>query len=639
MAQAGDAVGMTTRWTEFAYDVETFRNVFTCVIKRIDTGHRWIFEITPWRDHSPLLVQFLYTLRDAQTARMVGFNNIGFDYPILHEIIDLHSRQGFVLAEQIYQKAQQIFNSQDGNRVGSIIWQPIVPQLDLYKVHHFDNRSKSTGLKALEFCMRADNIADLPFNPHDPLTPEQLPTLLQYNVHDVNQTIQFRHHSAPMIAFRDELSAKYGEDFTNYNDTKIGKATFIRELEKASPGSCFAYVDGRKTPRQTPRYEIRPADIIFPYITFRHPEFQRILDYFKSTVMHDTKGDEAFANLSATIDGFQFDFGTGGIHGSINNRTVRADDDHEIIDADVTSYYPSIAIVNRVYPHHLGEQFCDIYAALKAQRATFPKKSSESAMLKLALNGVYGDSGNIFSPFYDPQYTMTITINGQLMLCMLAEAFMSIPGVELIQINTDGMTCRVHKSARAQYDAWCAAWEKHTGMTLEYASYRAMFIRDVNNYIAQSVDGKIKRKGVYQHDTSDPNNVGVSRTWSQDWSALVVPKAAEAAMLEGIRPVDFIARHTDPYDFMIRAKVPRSSRLELSDGRRLQNTTRYHIALSGPTLVKVMPPLPRKPGAERHIKINAGWSVNVCDFVEDFSWERLERRWYTVEAQKLIGML
>jgi len=52
-------------------------------------------------------------------------------------------------------------------------------------------------------------------------------------------------------------------------------------------------------------------------------------------------------------------------------------------------------------------------------------------MLKLALNGTFGDSNNIYSVFYDPQFTMAITVNGQLMLCMLAERLMTIPGLAL----------------------------------------------------------------------------------------------------------------------------------------------------------------------------------------------------------------
>ena len=65
-------------------------------------------------------------------------------------------------------------------------------------------------------------------------------------------------------------------------------------------------------------------------------------------------------------------------------------------------------------------------------------------MLKLALNGVYGDSNNVFSVFYDPLFTMSITLNGQLLLCLLAENLMeNVPGLKIIQCNTDGITVRI----------------------------------------------------------------------------------------------------------------------------------------------------------------------------------------------------
>ena len=107
-------------------------------------------------------------------------------------------------------------------------------------------------------------------------------------------------------------------------------------------------------------------------------------------------------------------FGLGGIHGSVESEIVESDGTHVIVDLDVSSFYPNLAISNGFYPAHLGREFCVIYKNLYEQRKTYPKKSAESAMLKLALNGVYGDSNNQFSVFYDPLYTMTITLNGQL---------------------------------------------------------------------------------------------------------------------------------------------------------------------------------------------------------------------------------
>ncbi len=109
-------------------------------------------------------------------------------------------------------------------------------------------------------------------------------------------------------------------------------------------------------------------------------------------------------------------------------------------------------------------------------------------MLKLALNGVYGDSNNQFSVFYDPLFTMSITLNGQLLLCLLAEGLMKIPGLRLIQVNTDGLTVRVPRSHKMLVDLARAAWQDRTGLNLEEAVYKRMFIRDCNNYIAEYDD-------------------------------------------------------------------------------------------------------------------------------------------------------
>jgi DNA polymerase elongation subunit (family B) len=155
------------------------------------------------------------------------------------------------------------------------------------------------------------------------------------------------------------------------------------------------------------------------------------------------------------------------------------------VDLDVTSYYPNLAITNGFHPAHLGKEFGVIYKHLFEQRKQYPKKSAESAMLKLALNGVYGDSNNQFSVFYDPLFTMSITLNGQLLLCLLAEGLMHIDGLRLIQVNTDGLTVRVPRTHKVLVDLARMAWQERTGLNLEEAVYKRMFVRDCNNYIAE----------------------------------------------------------------------------------------------------------------------------------------------------------
>lgn len=641
--------------TDWVYDVETMQNVFCCTSKHVRTGQRYIHEISQWQNHSTHFVAFLRALREMK-ARMIGFNNLGFDYLIIHYILQLFETQGIVFPEQIYRKKEEIFRAQEFNKWAHQIWESdhFITQIDLYKIHHFDNPAKRTSLKALECNMHSPLVEDMPVAYDAILTPEQVPQLIGYNCHDVNETERFLGHTYPMIRFREELSASTGLNMLNYNDTKIGKKFLINELERRVPGLCFRRTSEGKKPNETYRSSVPLGPLILPFITFRDPELNRVLAYLRTVDLVDTNKPPELKGLKATLRGnWEIYFGAGGGHASLSSAIVRADPQHEILDVDVKSFYPNIAIKNRMYPEHLTEIFCDIYNDLYQQRSKLPKKSGKSAMLKLALNGVYGESNSAWpTPFKDPAYTMATTINGQLMLSMLAEWLLGHPGIQPIQLNTDGITVKVHHSARAWFDQVCKAWEWTTALELETANYQSMFIRDVNNYIAVGIDGKVsKRKGVYQHDTSDPNNIAVSLGWSQDWSALVVPKAAEAALVRGVVPVEFIARHDDPFDFMIRERSTGRNRLALhrpAPGQAslefLTQTVRYHIAVPpAPTLVKIMPPLDRKlrddPNSpERHIRVNVGWSVNVCNRMETFDWNTLDRRWYVEETKKLIGM-
>ena len=620
---------------------------------------------------------------------------------MVHDLLSVREKAltvtGKAVATRAYKKATSLINSDD--KFGRAVKpsEEYVKQVDLFKINHFDNRARSTSLKLLEFNMKMDDIQDLPFDVDADLTDDQIDLLLKYNMHDVKATLLFYQHTLPMIKFREELSQKYKRDFINHNDTKIGKDYFIMRLEEAMPGSCYKRDKGSSVVRQTKRDTIKIADCLFSYYDFKRDEFNLVLDWFRSQEIKETKGvfsdieehdlgdlaayadlthkrqkwfnkpsEEAVAlfkeqrpmgwvseeqlkakkkgqhqysywknwrvadNLNVRVGGFRFDFGTGGIHGSVESQIVSEDDNYCIIDADVASMYPNIAIANRVYPEHLSEKFCDIYEDVYQQRKSYAKGSAENAMLKLALNGVYGDSNNQYSPFYDPQYTMTITINGQLSLCLLAEKLMEIDGLQLIQVNTDGVTVKLPRWKAMQYDEVCEAWQKQVGLQLEFAHYSKMIIRDVNNYIAVYVDGKVKRKGAYQYE-------GLG--WHQDQGGLVIPMAAEAAMLNGTDIEDFVRSHKNKYDFMLRTKVPRSSKLVMigPDGQDIpqQNICRFYACNAGGELVKIMPPVGDSE-EPRRISVAAGYPMWVCNDINGFSWKDIDYRYYIDAAEKLV---
>lgn len=602
----------------YVYDEECYPNVWLFGAKHVETGLKYVFEISDRRDDRFQLFAFIEHLK-LHGEEMVGFNTIGYDYPVLHDIIN---NINYITPSEIYRKSDGIINTED--RFGHIIWDRDmhVKQIDLYKIHHFDNKARAVGLKMLEFVMRLDNIEDLPFKPGQYLQSHEIDQLRDYMFHDIFATEKFLEHSEGAIKLRREITEKFGKNFINHNDTKIGKDYFLMELEKAG----FQVKNVR-----TNRPVINLNDVVLPYVKFERPEFNEVLNWLRAQQITETKG--VFKNLKANIDGFEFVFGLGGIHGSIESQSVYSDDEMVIVDLDVASYYPNLAIKNKVFPAHFGVQFCDTYENVYNTRKGYAKGTAENGVYKLALNGVYGDSNNQYSSFYDPQYTMTITINGQLLLCMFAEQAIKIEGLELIQANTDGITVRLPRARVDELEKIREWWQDLTKLELEEAVYDAMHIRDVNNYIAVYEGGKkVKRKGAYGHSKD--------LAWHQNHSMQVVAKAAEAALVHGRDIREFIYTHDDFYDFMMCVKVPRSSKLMWGD-KQVQNISRYYISIGGDPLTKMMPPLAKNgPDAPwRSMSVNKGYTVIVCNNIKHASRDNLNYEFYVAEAEKLVNPL
>lgn len=610
--------------TDYVYDIETFPNVFIVCIKQVNTPFKWQYQISPWKDDSKAIIDFFRQCAHNHN-RMVGFNNLGFDYPVIHTLL----RMGGSDAATLYSKAMSIITSQDDDRWSHLIYQSdrACTQIDLYQIHHFSNPAKATSLKTLEFNMRSESVEDLPFPVGKELTREECEILINYCSHDVSETEKFYHHTKDAIKFREGLVAQFPDkDWLNFDDTKIGKEYFSMKL-KAAGVNLYEYGTNGRSPRQSPRQSIVLRDVIFPWITFEEgSDFERLLNWLKGQTIIKTKN--VFKNVEAVVNGFTYVFGLGGIHGAIENETVLSHDTQIIESWDVASMYPNMAIVNDLYPEHLGSQFNVIYKSLYEERKKYPKKSANSEMIKLALNSTYGNSNNKFSFFYDPKFTMSITVNGQLLICKLAEMVMTIPTVRIIMVNTDGIEYTVHPDYKDQAAAQCNEWQVLTKLQLENASYSKMWIRDVNNYIALYSNGGVKRKSCFEYELD----------WHQDHSCLVVPRIAERVLVSG-EPIRKLVEEWDqPLDFLLRTKVNRGSHLVIEiDGavEKLQNNTRYVVSKSGGFLYKWMPPLEGR-SEWRKLAVRSGWRSKVCNQLKDFNRCDVDHEYYIREVEKLV---
>lgn len=648
------------------FDMECVPNYTSLYAADLNSNHEWYFEVSEYRNDAHALYEWLMWLAQNDWYQ-IGFNSIGYDYNLIHAFMT--EPVGFGPAH-FYSVSQSIIKSTDRFGVSVRPTDRYIKQIDLYKIHHFDNVAKSTSLKALQVNMRSENVleSEIPFDL--PISREDIDrVMIPYNRHDVTETKKFAHISMPMIEFRLSMMDQLKGDVLNFNDTKIGKQLLEQRLEDV----CYRYVGNRRERRQTPRPFIRLSECIFPYVRFERPEFQRVHQWLAAQTITETKG--AFDDLTATLDGFTFHFGTGGIHGSLDRARLAADDDWAILDDDVASLYPSIAIVNRLAPEHLGQRFVDEYARLKEERFKYAKGTAQNSALKLALNGTYGDSNSEYSVFYDPKFTMSITINGQLLLCMLAERLLAVPTLSLIQINTDGVTYRVHRSMIWMVDQVRTEWQRLTALDLEQVEYKRMWIRDVNNYIAEDTKGKRKLKGTYWTPTKHPDDIqNASPTgWYKNYSADICAKAAVAHMTDGADIEAFIYAWTNPFDFMLREKTKSGHKLYIGQ-KPQQKVTRYFVAKSGEPMQKIMPSThPHREGwykqargvsdmvytewhktqgnvwnpelhtknksvyePSRHQALNAGMMVQECNHIQSFTFANLDYGWYIAEARKLV---
>jgi hypothetical protein len=580
-----------------------------------------------------------YTFLKTEISGLVGFNNVNYDYPLIHFFMAL--MQGFALGRDstdpiilnrlLYEESQRIINAE----YSSIQPRDVkIPQLDLYRIHHFDNKNKRTSLKAVAIAMNSPNVLDMPFEHTHHVLEDEIQTVLDYNFNDVVETEHFLELSKGLIDLRKKLGAKYGLNLINYNDPKIGQEIFGREIAKKK-GWSYRYLKDMRTYRHT----IDLKDCVLPSISFQSKEFNKILDFFKGEVISTTY--KAFEE-SVLYKGFKYDYGTGGIHGCIDSGVYVSDDKYIIIDIDVQGYYPAIAITNNFYPQHLGPEFVEVYAELveiKNHAGRIGDMTTKAGM-KLANNGVYGKSNDQYSLFYDPMYTMKITINGQLQLSMLAERVVNaIPDVTMLQINTDGLTVRIPRQHQTFLENICTKWEEDTNLVLEFADYRLMVIRDVNNYLAETIDGYSKPKGAFEIIPMQNGAIA----YNKNWSARVVPKAIHAYYLGGI-PIDYYIKNhlyeiggdDNIYDYALsfRARsdwnimyteVVGTERIETKQ----QRTVRYYVSKSGGALTK------KQKYDGRVISIEAGKPVTMFNKYVKMDDYNIDYNYYIARANRI----
>ena len=131
-----------------AYDIETLKSCFTYTAINKDTKETYQFVLHKDKFELPELIDHLNKCEGG-----IGFNNINFDYPIIHYILenqkewlsDYENNEEEII-NLIYSKAQEIIDAQDSDTFYKTIAIPTkkwkIHQLDLFKLWHYNNKAR-----------------------------------------------------------------------------------------------------------------------------------------------------------------------------------------------------------------------------------------------------------------------------------------------------------------------------------------------------------------------------------------------------------------------------------------------------------------------------------------------------------------
>ena len=581
--------------TFLIYDIETFKNFF-CVVFKYETRYK-TFEISDRNDDSIALIEFLKNSCSKEWY-FVGFNNVRFDAQVLQWMMDkeqeFRTRTVQEKYSAIYKFAQKVVQATSNKEFPPYPEYKIqFKQIDLFLQNHYNNLARSSSLKWIEYSLNWKKIQDLPYK-HDSLLKEEvLDNVILYCHNDVDATEQLFFKSNKLIELRFAQQKENPDlNLLNKSDSSVGEMLFLEMMsDKLGVKSKVL------KKKQTHHKKIKLKDVILPYIKFQTKEFNSVLEFFKNTVIESTNG--AFKHV-VEYDGIEYVYGTGGIHASPNNAIVQETDNEMIVDVDASSYYPNLAIRNKFYPKHLSESFCELYEEIYNKRQKIPKSNPQNKSLKLLLNSIYGKSGDIYSFVYDKFFQMCITVNGQLLLSMLAEQMSLIDGVTVFYANTDGITLKVKKDTLTKsrvYNVW-KWWEGFTKLTLEHAVYKQMIIRDVNNYIAEMEDGSLKYKGAFEIDVELHKNR----------SQRIVPIAVKRYFIDNIPVEETVKNHLTSGNY---GDIENQGIYDFCLGKKIKSNQRY-------TLEKEI---------ERNLP-NHETKEEKQEFLQSFGWtERSQNEW------------
>jgi hypothetical protein len=447
-------------------------------------------------------IQYLFEI-----FQVISFNGIYYDVPVIGAAL-----AGFTCDQLKWVTDQIIVAEVKPWELGiQTDWKP-ADHIDIMEVLPDSGSLKQYGAR-----LHAKRLRDLPYDPNRWLNEAEIEQVDLYCGNDLD-TLEHNYKEAlPLIQIREHLSERIRMDVRSKSDAQLAEAFIKKRCEDALGTRIYKpEIDWNHQFRYEPPH----------WLSFQDEGLRTAFEIVKHSIFSLNGAGRVdmpaqLADLEIPLGKTVYKMGIGGLHSKDERAVYLADSENIIRDNDVASYYPSLILMSGKYPPALGPVFREVYQLLKDERLSAKnlekalKKSGDTESVqyetahaeneggKVMINGTFGKTLSPYSVLFAPEMGIQTTVTGQLALLMLIE-WHEIQHIPVISANTDGFVIHCRRDQVETSQRIIDYWQKTTGLEMESTEYRALYMRDVNNYLAMytpeqaAKEGEpCKRKGEY----------------------------------------------------------------------------------------------------------------------------------------------
>lgn len=607
------------------YDIEIFPNVFHCTCKDTEENKLYFFEISNRKNQLTELVDFFF-YKNIGDKMFCGYNNKHYDDVIINYLIDFYYKMDTLSYDKVctslYNLSNTIITAEEGDTSKFKRWKYAKYFYSMDLLTMLFSSKLRVGLKEMQVTMHYKNVEEYSGDFSQFLPDSEIDSMIKYNINDVESTTELLNRLKDDVQLRLFIEKEYGIDALSMDSVKFGETLLLKKYCEQTKLS-EQYV---KTLRSPMDY-IPLKDVILPFISYKNPKLQDVLEDMKSQIVYskERKGYEKKFVLSNV----RYSVGVGGIHSLHTPRIFVPNDNEYIGHSDVASMYPSFIIKYKWIPRHLGKEFWQVYSQIYKERieAKHSGQKLKNLALKLTLNSVTGKMQQETSWMYDPFSVFKIRINGQLILLMLVDRLLEL-NCKIVQVNTDGVMYIAQKTQREAVQEAVSEVEQLTQLTFESDDYEAFYQYAINDYFgvekgySQSHDPKlIEKKGMF---ITDPR-------LGKGLAPAIIPKAVINYFLTKQPTFEYIKSSKDIKDFMMYQRVDKKFKV-LHGDEPVQRINRFYASTNDYSLFKI-----DDTGKVANMLTKSG--VTILNEMNDIPIENrhVNYQYYIGEANKIIS--